>query len=310
MTQTLPLPQTSGAVFLTDGGIETDLIFNRGFELPYFAAFDLLKTREGTEALRGYFHRHASIAREHGMGFIFESPTWRASADWGEKLGYGAAALFDANVRAIGLMQEVKAAYTTDMPMVVSGCIGPRGDGYDPGSLMTAAEAEAYHAAQAGAFAAAGVDLATAITMTNTPEAIGVARAAAAAGLQSVISFTLETNGHLPTGESLQAAIEAVDAATGASPAYYMINCAHPSHFDDILSGDKGWLSRLRGVRANASRKSHAELDESESLDDGDPEELGAQYATLRRRLPNLSVLGGCCGTDERHIGRIAAACR
>ena len=304
------LPQLNGNLFLTDAGIETTLIFHEGLDLPYFAAFHLLKDEEGRQALKKYFRRHAAIARENGTGFILESATWRASADWGDKLGYSAQELDAANHKAIDLLHELREELETDRsPMVISGCVGPRGDGYDPGKVMSPEEAEAYHGRQIRVFAEAGADLVTAITMTNTNEAIGVTRAARAADMPVVISFTVETDGRLPTGESLKEAIEAVDRATGRGPAYFMINCAHPTHFESVLNGES-WMQRLRGIRANASKRSHAELDEAEELDDGDPVELGAQYRDLRRRFGHINVLGGCCGTDHRHIEQICGACR
>jgi S-methylmethionine-dependent homocysteine/selenocysteine methylase len=303
------LPQLKGDLFLTDGGIETTLIFHEGLDLPYFAAFHLLKDEQGTEALRRYFARHASLARQYGVGFILESATWRASSDWGDKLGYSRQALAEANRKAIVLLHELRVDLETEhSPMVISGCVGPRGDGYDPGALMSPAEAEAYHAAQIDTFAAAEADLVTAITMTNINEAIGVTRAARAAGMPVVISFTVETDGKLPTGQPLKEAIQEVDAATGQAPAYYMINCAHPSHFERVLDGQE-WVARLRGLRANASTRSHAELDEAAELDDGDPVELGQQYRNLRARFSRFNVLGGCCGTDYRHIKQIGTAC-
>ncbi len=302
------LPQLAGGPFLSDGGIETTLIFQDGFELPYFAAFHLLKDEAGTEGLRAYFRRHADIARRSGLGFILESPTWRASPDWAAKLDYSANALEAANRVAIRLMHELRAEFETERsPMVISGCIGPRGDGYDPGRVMSAEEAEAYHAPQIKIYAEEGADLITAITMTNVNEALGVARAATAADMPVVISFTVETDGRLPTGDLLKDAIAAVDAATGNAPAYYMINCAHPDHFDSVLDGD--WVKRIRGIRANASRCSHAELDEAEELDAGIPEELGRQYRDLRARFPQITVMGGCCGTDHRHVEAFSAAC-
>jgi len=304
------LPQLSGGLFLTDGGIETTLIFHEGLELPHFAAFHLLQDASGRAALRRYYTRYAEIARKAGVGFVLESPTWRASADWGDKLGYSAEALAQANRDAVALMREFRAEFETERtPMVVSGCVGPRGDGYDPGQVMSPAEAEAYHAPQIGTFATAGADMVTAITMTNASEAIGVTRAAQKAGLPVAISFTLETDGRLPTGQRLQDAIEEVDAATESGPAYYMINCAHPTHFEDVLAGG-AWLDRLRGLRANASRRSHAELDAAPDLDDGDPVEFGGEYGALRRRHPQINVLGGCCGTDHRHLEQISQACR
>jgi S-methylmethionine-dependent homocysteine/selenocysteine methylase len=303
------LPQLNGDLFLTDGGIETTLIFHEGLDLPSFAAFHLLKDEQGTEALRRYFVRHAAIARQHGVGFILESATWRASSDWGDKLGYSRRALAEANRKAIALLHELRLDLETERsPMVISGCVGPRGDGYDPGAIMSPAEAEAYHAVQIRTFAETEADLVTAITMTNAHEAIGVTRAARAAGMPVVISFTVETDGKLPTGQPLQEAIQEVDAATGRAPVYYMINCAHPSHFEAVLDG-QAWMARLRGLRANASKRSHAELDEAADLDDGDPVELGQQYSDLWARFPQFNVLGGCCGTDHRHIEQIGTAC-
>jgi homocysteine S-methyltransferase len=304
------LPQLGGDLFLSDGGIETSLIYQQGLDLPLFAAFDLLKDEAGTEALRRYYRPYLALAREAGAGFVFESPTWRASRDWGEQLGYSRAALAAANRRAIRLGIELRAE-VRGVPAVLSGCVGPRGDGYSPDRLMEADEAEAYHAEQVRALAEGGAEMVTAVTMTHVGEAVGVARAAEAAGLPVAVSFTVETDGRLPTGDGLGEAIRAVDEATGAAgPAYYMLNCAHPTHFADVLRAAGPWAGRLRGLRANASCRSHAELDAATELDDGDPEELAAQYAELRRLLPGLAVLGGCCGTDHRHVAAIARACR
>jgi S-methylmethionine-dependent homocysteine/selenocysteine methylase len=240
---------------------------------------------------------------------VLESATWRASTDWGTKLGYSPEALRDVNRRAVALLHAVRNEYESERtPIVVSGCIGPRGDGYNPESFMDPGEAERYHGMQASIFRDADADLVTAITMTYPNEAIGVTRAAAAVGMPVVISFTVETDGRLPNGATLQEAIEEVDAATGALPAYYMINCAHPTHFAGTLARGAAWTARIRGLRANASTKSHAELDQATELDIGDPRELGRQYRELRAALPNLNVLGGCCGTDTRHLEAICAA--
>ena len=305
------LPQLDGGIFLTDGGLETTLIFHDKIELPYFAAFHLMKDGAGIEALRKYYCTYASIACANGLGFVLESPTWRANPDWGKKLGYSNAALADANRLAVALMQELREQFETrHAPMVISGCVGPRGDGYDPGQVMSETEAEAYHSQQIGVFRETDVDLVTAITITNTPEAIGIVRAARTSGLPVVISFTLETDGCLPTGQSLKEAVNAVDAATDKVTAYYMINCAHPTHFDAALDASEPWITRLRGVRANASRRSHAELNEAPDLDDGNPPEFGAQYGDLLRHHSHINVLGGCCGTDHRHIEEIARACK
>jgi homocysteine S-methyltransferase len=305
------LPQLDGGLFLTDGGIETSLIFNDGLELPDFAAFDLLKRPGGETALREYFRAYARIAARFKSGLILESATWRASVDWGLRLGYSPRDLEFVNRRAIALLEGVRSELKeAGTPAVVSGCIGPRGDGYQPARVMSADQARAYHRAQAETFAGTGADMVSAITMNYVEEAIGVAQAARDAGMPAAISFTVETDGRLPTGQPLGEAIGQVDAATGSYPSYYMLNCAHPEHFDFIFQNKPSWSGRIRGLRANASRKSHAELNESPELDIGNPTELGGQYAALRRDLlPNLNVMGGCCGTDYRHVESIAAAC-
>ena len=302
------LPQLGSELFLTDGGIETCLIFHEGLDLPLFAAFDLLGQEAGTEALRRYYRPYLELARDVGTGFVFESPTWRASRDWGERLGHSAEALATANRQAMALGAELRAV-APGTTVVLSGCVGPRGDGYSPDRLMDGDEAAAYHTEQVAALSEGGAEMVTAITMTHVGEAVGVVRAAEAAGLPVAISFTVETDGRLPTGQPLGEAIEAVDAATGAMPAYYMINCAHPTHFAHELAAAGGWTERVRGLRANASCRSHAELDAATDLDAGDPAQLGRQYAELRRLLPQLTVLGGCCGTDLRHVEAIARAC-
>jgi homocysteine S-methyltransferase len=304
------LPQRSGALFLTDGGIETTLIFQNGLDLPHFAAFHLLRDAKGRDALLRYYERYIAIAKVERMGFILESPTWRASADWGGKLGYSAADIVAANQASLQLMHDLRARHeTATSPMVVSGCIGPRGDGYDPGQAMTPQAAEDYHRLQIAAFAAARADMVSAITMTNANEAIGITRSAMKTDMPVVISFTVETDGRLPTGQSLVDAICEVDVVTGEGPAYYMINCAHPTHFQAVL-GNEPWTQRLGGLRANASRRSHQELNDSPDLDAGNPVELGAEYRDLVRRHPQINVLGGCCGTDHRHIECIALACQ
>ena len=299
------LPQLSGELFLTDGGIETTLIFHRGLDLPAFAAFDLLKDDAGTEELRSYFRPYLELARENGSGFVLESPTWRASPRWAAEIGYSPGELDEMNRKAISLMAELRDEFSDVSPIVISGCVGPQDDGYDPKQKLSADEAADYHSTQIGTFAGTEADMAAAITMTYVDEAIGVTRAAQNAGLPIAISFTLETDGRLPSGQPLGEAISETDAATSEGPAYYMINCAHPTHFEAVLDSDSAWDARIRGLRANASTKTHAELDEATELDDGDPIDLGARYAALRERLPNLNVLGGCCGTDDRHVGQI-----
>jgi homocysteine S-methyltransferase len=301
------LPQLDGDVFLTDGGIETDLIFNRGIELPEFASFVLHDDSNAEAVVRDYFRDYLRVGAEHGYGLVLETLTWRANADWGELLGYDAQRLRDVNQRAATFLLDLRER-EGGSTIVVSGCIGPRGDAYSDLGTGDVDEAERYNLPQIQALADSGVDLITALTLTNPTDAIGVARAATAVGMPVVIAFTVETDGRLPTGMALSDAVRVVDADTGSAPIYYMVNCAHPDHFTETLSGDDPALARIRGVRANASRKSHAELDESEELDDGDPTEFGQQLAELHAQLPNVNVLGGCCGTDHRHIEAITRA--
>ncbi|MCB1906026.1 MAG: homocysteine S-methyltransferase family protein [Rhodocyclaceae bacterium] len=303
------LPQLAGRAFVTDGGLETDLIFHHGVDLPHFAAFTLAGDADGRETLRRYYRRYLELAAASGRGIVLEAPTWRASRDWGALLGYSVDTLREANREALALMVELRdrtAATTPDA--VISGNLGPRGDGYRAERRMSAAEAADYHGEQIATFADTEADLISAFTLNYVEEAIGIARAARTAGMPVVISFTLETDGRLPSGQSLDDAIRETDAATDATPAYYMINCAHPSHFRQRLAEGGDWRERIRGLRANASRLSHAELDEASELDEGDPEELGTDYRELRRLLPGLAVVGGCCGTDYRHVAAIARA--
>jgi S-methylmethionine-dependent homocysteine/selenocysteine methylase len=309
--QRLALPQLSNRLFLTDGGIETTLIFHEGLELPDFAAFHLLGSLEGQTALDRYFRTYAAIAQRFDTGLILESATWRASSDWGARLGYSREQLADANRQAIAMLARIRDDYqSVETPVVISGCIGPRGDGYVPGQQMSADEAAAYHIEQIDIFAGTAADMVTAITMNYTAEATGIVHAAESAGMPVAISFTVETDGRLPTGQTLQNAIEETDAATRAYAAYFMINCAHPTHFSaELHERSQPWVRRIRGVRANASARSHAELNAAPDLDPGNPEELASQYAQLRARLPFLTVMGGCCGTDHRHIEEIALSC-
>jgi homocysteine S-methyltransferase len=302
------LPQLDGGLFVTDGGIETTLIYHHGLELPAFAAFDLLKDDAGTEQLRRYYAPYAELARERDVGLVLESPTWRANPDWAAQIGYSLEELDALNRKAIALMEEIREAYASERPIVISGCIGPHDDGYSPTTILTPVEAERYHSTQIATFADTAADMVTAITMTYAEEAIGVTRAAVAHGLPAAISFTLETDGRLPSGQALGGAIQQVDEETTSGPAYYMINCAHPTHFADVLDPGAPWSARIGGLRTNASRMSHAELDEATELDEGDPADLAARHAQLKALLPALNVLGGCCGTDHRHVGAICSA--
>jgi len=296
-------------LFLGDGGMETTMIYREGFELPCFAAFVLLRDERGVEALRRYYATFLEIARDHELGFTLDTPTWRASRDWGEQLGYPATALAEVNREAVGLAEQIRAEWESQQtPIAICGTLGPRGDAYLADAEMDAAEAERYHAEQIATFAGTAADMVGAYTLPYAAEAVGIVRAAEAAEIPVTISFTVETDGRLPSGQPLGEAIDQVDAETAGAAGYFMVNCAHPTHFASAVEAGGPWLARLGGVRANASRKSHAELDEMEGLDAGDPDELGRLYAELKPDLPAVHVLGGCCGTDGRHVGRICGA--
>ncbi|WP_332699010.1 homocysteine S-methyltransferase family protein [Devosia sp.] len=308
--QSKTLPQLSGQMFVTDGGIETHMIFNEGHDLPHFSVFQLNDSEQGRRAMREYYRPYIQIARNAGQGFLFDTNTWRANPDWGALVGYDAERLRAVNIGAVRFCREVAGAFeVAGVRTVVSGAIGPRRDAWQYDGAMSVEEAMRYHGAQVAAFAEADADLVTAYTLTNTPEAIGIAKLAEAAGLPSVLSFTLETDGHLPGGKPLGDAIGEVDAATGGSPAYYMINCVHPIHFASTIRHAGSWVNRIGGLRVNASMKSHAELDESETLDIGNWQDLAQRYSRILPLLPNIRVIGGCCGTDHRHIGAICQHC-
>lgn len=285
--------------------METTLIYRDGLELPEFATFPLLDDETGVEALRGYYESYAQLAAELDVGIVLDTPTWRANRDWAAKLGYDEERLADSNRRAVALMRELRR---DEPPLLISGCVGPRGDGYVVVETMTAEEAERYHDAQVAVFAEEAVDLVSALTLTYADEATGIVRAAARHGVPVVISFTVETDGGLPSGQPLGEAIEQVDRQTGGTASYFMVNCAHPTHFAHVLEDGAQWQERIAGLRANASTKSHAELDESDELDSGDPDDLGRRYRALQDVLPRLTVVGGCCGTDERHVTAVARA--
>ncbi len=296
---------------ITDGGLETWLVFQKGIDLPAFAAYPLAAMVDGRALLSEYYENYARIARDADVSVVLETPTWRANPDWAATLGHDRAALAVHIAAAVDVVGEICRRWTGTQSFAVGGAVGPRGDGYRIDKLMDVAEATDYHSFQIEHMAAAGVHVISGITIGYVEEAIGIARAAAAVGLPSVISFTVEIDGRLPSGMTLAEAIEITDAetaATDATPVHYMINCAHPEHFEGVLDGSSQWAARIGGLRANASKLSHAELDEMTELDDGDPEELAAAYVALRSKLPSLKVIGGCCGTDERHVAAIAAA--
>lgn len=293
---------------LTDSGLETWLVFHRGVDLPDFAAFPLLDSEGGRTLLSEYFRDHLDLAARAGVGMVLETPTWRANPDWGSRLGYDAVALDRINRAAVAFVRDLAGSFP-GIEVVVSGNIGPKGDGYNPDELLTPERAADYHRPQVESFAAAGADRVTILTATHAGEATGVVLAATEVGIPVVAAFTVETDGRLPSGQPLHEAVAEVDAQTGGVALHFGINCAHPDHFNGALDAETDASGRIELLRANASRASHAELDEATELDDGDPDELARLYADLRKLHPHVSVLGGCCGTDVRHVAAIAAAC-
>lgn len=300
------LPQLSGDFFLTDAGIETDLIFNHGIEIREFAAHTLLPDQDGRDAVAKYLRGFLSLADDFDAGFVLDSQTWKAHMHWADDLAASEQELRQSNEDAIAFISGLRDEFSANSkPIVLNGVIGPRGDAYAPEARLAATEAEDYHSKQIAWLAETNVDMVTALTFTQSDEAIGVVKAAQSVGLPVVISFTVETDGRLPTGQPLDEAITAVDEATHSTAAYFMVNCAHPDHFAHILN-DSPWARRIRGIRCNASRLSHAELDECEVLDDGDPVELANQYKAMTNTMPWLNIFGGCCGSDLRHVAQIA----
>jgi homocysteine S-methyltransferase len=289
---------------ITDGGIETVLVFQEGFDLPDFAAFPLIYDSNGRSAMRRYYETFLDLAADRGVPFVLGTPTWRANRDWGARLGYSPEALAAANADAVRFVGDVADGRSS---VLIEGVLGPRGDGYAVSARMTADEAAEYHADQIGVLHEAGVGRIAALTLNYPEEAIGIVRASTALSLPVVPSFTVELDGRLPDGTSLGEAIAQVDEATDGAALFFMVNCAYPTHIARGLD-HTGPVERNGGLRANASRLSHAELDASEELDEGDPVALGRDNATLREMLPNVRVLGGCCGTDSRHVGEILAA--
>ena len=294
------------STFMTDGGLETDLIFNHGIDLPEFAAFDLLKNKEGKEVLRKYYLDYLNISKQKCSGFILEAPTYRANPDWALKIGYSLESLDAVNKTAVRELEKLRSDYENEsFKIAISVCIGPRGDGNSPTNKMSVEMAEEYHSAQIKSIVDTNADFISALTMNYNEEAIGIVKAAKKNNIPVVISYTLETDGTLPSGETLEAAIITLDKKTDNYVSYFMINCAHPNHFASILDPNSKWTNRIKGLRANASNKSHSELNESETLDIGDKEQLAREYQNLKLLLPNLSIIGGCCGTDHTHLKEI-----
>ena len=304
------LPQLSGGLFISHGGLETSLVYREKVSLPCFASFHLLNEKSKYEWIRNYLKTFVNIAEKYNVGYILESNTWRANPDWITKLGYSNEDFIYFNKKSIELLEDIRNEYNTDkIPIILNGCIGPRSDGYNPSFLMTSGQAKEYHSKQIEIFSQTNADMITAFTLTYSEEAIGIVQAAKQFQMPIAISFTLETDGNLPTGQSLKDAIQTVDKATENGPIYYLINCVHPCYFINLFNSNEDWTLRIHGIRGNASKKTHEELDNSKELDSGNPEEFAEYYLQLLYKLKNFNILAGCCGTDYRHAEQICKLC-
>lgn len=303
------LPQLNGQICLTEGGIETYMQYKKGHELKSFCLFDLMNDPDAVSDLRVYHERLIEVALKHKVGAILDGIHYRTSRDWGELLGYSRQGLKEIVIRGVEFYKDLARQYqTAHSPMPVSGVVGPRGDAYAIGHIMTAAEAQDYHAEQIETMKLAGADFATALTFSQVDEAIGVVRAAQTFDFPVVVSFALGADGHLKTGVPLADAITAVDQATQNGPAYYMINCTHPVDFASAFEDPGPWINRVCGLRPNASSLAHGVLCQLGHLEEGNPDELAEQMADMANRFPHINVWGGCCGTDYAHIDKIASA--
>ncbi|WP_135504117.1 homocysteine S-methyltransferase family protein [Roseovarius aestuariivivens] len=307
-------PRLENKFYLTEGGTETDVLYNYGFELPEFAMFPLLDDPEADKVIRDLYRRYFDVAEKHQTGMLVLGHDYRASPDWGAKLGYTPEGLAEMERRTIGFLEDLRREYEGRVSDVyIAGCVGPRGDAYGTGGGITESEAEDYHAVQLSTLKSTSADMAISLTLNNIPEAIGIVRAAAAIGIPIGISLTLTTEGRLRSGPSLREAIEEIDEKTNGAAAWFGTNCAHPLEFATALADDGPWLDRLRYIRPNAVQMDQIALCKLGHLEDGDPVELGRQMGDVARRFPRADILGGCCGTDERHLGEIAKnvnACR
>lgn len=299
--------QQEGVLYLSEGGQETEIMYKFGHDLPEFAMFTLLDNPSAMAEVRGMYQRYLDVAARHGFAVLMGGLDYRASPDWAGKLGYSASALSDAQLRAIEFLREVSRPYHSLLPEIrYVGIVGPRGDAYELNLTITAAEAEDYHSVQVDTLRKAKVDLVSAMTINSVEEAIGISRAAHAAGLPLSLSFTLDSTSRLKSGPSIREAIEEVDAQTGiARPDFYGINCSHPVEFEPALEpGD--WILRVRSLRPNAAKMDKSSLCTLGHLEEGDPCELGGEMGELARRYPHIDIWGGCCGTWEMHLDEIA----
>lgn len=298
--------QTAGHYYMCEGGTETEVMYKHGFSFPHFAVFELLKDTKAVAALKRMYQDYFEVVAKHNMSALVGGLDYRASPDWGALLGYSAEGLADINHQSIEFLRNIAVDYSNNIEnILIQGLIGPRGDAYETNHSITEAEAQDYHSVQLQTLKSANVDLATAMTFNNVPESIGVARAAVEADVPLCISLSLDGSSNLNSGPSLAEAITTIDAATDSSVAFFMINCVHPLEYEPALA-DEQWITRIRGVRPNASVMDKLSLCTIGHLEAGNPTELGKQMGDLMQRYPHMDICGGCCGTWDTHLDQIA----
>lgn len=306
MKQEYP-PRLENKFYLTAGGTETEILYKWGYELPEFAMFTLLDDEEANECVRNMYRRYFEVAAKNNTGLVIEGHDYRASPDWAGKLGISLENLAEIQHRIINFLTDLKTEFDGKVSdVVITGGIGPRGDAYGTGGNISEAEAEDYHSVQLSTLKDTDADMAVALTFNNIPEAVGIVRAATKIGIPIGISLTLNTESRLSSGPSLREAIEAIDENTDEGAAWYGTNCSHPLEFEPAISEEGAWRQRLRLIRPNAAKMEKISLCKLGHLEDGDPIELGAQMGDVASRFPSVDIIGGCCGTDERHLNEIA----
>ena len=300
-------PRLKDKIYLTEGGTETEILYKWGYALPEFAMFPLLDNPEADAVIRDMYRRYFDVAAEHNTGMLVLGHDYRASPDWGAKLGYSPEGLAEMERRTVRFLDEIRAEYSAKVTdAYIAGCIGPRGDAYGTGAEIGENEAEDYHSVQLPTLRETPADMAIAVTFNNIPEAVGVIRAAEGIGLPIGVSLTLTTESRLRSGPTLRKAVETIDERTNGAAAWFGTNCSHPLEFEPALADEGPWIERLRYMRPNAVKMEKLALCKLGHLEDGDPVELGHQMGDLARRYPQMDLLGGCCGTDERHLDEIA----
>ncbi|MCB8822139.1 homocysteine S-methyltransferase family protein [Microvirga rosea] len=300
----------SGVVFLTDGGIETRLIYEFSLGLRDFASFPELFDSRGRAALRKVYTSYLDVAAQSGRPMLIGSPTWRAHPDGLRHAGFGEPDdLTRVNTEAVSFLRELRREMKLEKQVYIAGVIGPRGDGYRAEGAPQTEEAQHYHHAQARALADAGVDFLYAPTFASRTELIGVALAMAGTGCTYALAPVINGHGDLPDGSSLSEVISFIDATVQPRPLYYLTGCVHASTFSDAVADDDRLQplmpKRLVGMKANASALPPEKLNDLDHVEGDEPAAFARGILNLHNKY-SLRILGGCCGTDAGHIRALA----